>query len=146
MALSKKDRNPFAKRRKPRRPVVTPEMISKVEHLGGLGLTREQIHNYFGMSSEAWQKRVESSPELEMVMKGGLSKKIEIASGKLWEHCLKGNLTAIMFFLKTQGRWRETDRPGENGEAIPQKFPPITLTVHDPVEAAKIYQQIMSGS
>lgn len=126
---------------------VTPEFVAEVRRLGGLGLTLTQIHQFFGLTYDVWLGKCKKYPEIEINMLEGKAEKIGIASGKLWEHIEKGNLSAIIFFLKTQARWRETDNitipEGEGGKGA---FPPITLTVNDPVEAAKIYQQIMIGS
>jgi hypothetical protein len=130
--------------------MITPEFLAKVEVLSECGFTRDQMHWYFGLSNDTWSECLYLSPELQIAVKRGLTHRIEIAVGKLWEKVIAGNLSAIVFFLKTQARWRETDRPGDviptDGDPIVQKFPSITLTIHDPVEASKIYQQIMIGS
>lgn len=136
------------KKRPPRRRPVDPAMILEVKRLSGLGLTREQIHNYYGMREDAWARRVKEYPELEMAMHQGKAEAIGKVTDKLWAKIEQGNMSAITFYLKTQAHWRERDYnvgygDGSGGD---RKFPPVVLTVHDPVEASKIYQQIMRGS
>ena len=124
---------------------VTKDFLAEVKRLGGLGLTRTQVHQFFGVVDSTWTAMNKKHPEIDALMNEGKAEKIGIASGKLWEAIEKGNLSAIIFFLKTQGRWRETD-PSADGNADKPAFPAITLTVNDPIEAARIYQQIMIGS
>lgn len=137
---------PPKRKRKPKRAVVTPEMIAEVKRLAGLGLTNVQLGGLYGMSDETWVQRVKEHPELAEAVRLGKSETLGKVTGKLMEAIERGNLAAIIFFLKTQGRWRETDHAGDNGSGDKPPFPAITLTVNDPVEAAKIYQQIMIGS
>lgn len=130
----------------PRLP-VDQKLLDHVEKLGGLGLTQTQIAYYYRHTARQWQYKVGKHPELDAAMKSGKASKIEQASGKLWELIEKNNTAAIMFFLKTQAGWREAAPLDDDGEKDSKPvFPAITLTVNDPIEAAKIYQQIMIGS
>lgn len=138
---------PKEKKIKEPRLKVTPEVVEHIRKLGGLGLTKSQICNYYGFSLAGWDLKTAQYPEIDIAMKQGRAEKISKASGKLWEAVERGNLSAIIFFLKTQARWSENS-PDPDGNGLPEKpaIPSITLTVNDPVEAARIYQQIMIGS
>lgn len=129
------------------RLLVTPEFIAHVEKLGGLGLTKTQIAHYYRHTISQWEEKVRKNPEIDAAMKQGKASKIEQASGYLWEWVEKKDKASLMFFLKTQGGWRESAPIDDDGEKDGKPaFPAITLTVNDPIEAAKIYQQIMIGS
>lgn len=144
--ISKPDEPKEKKIKEPRLP-VTAELLANIKKLGGLGLTKQQICNYYGYSLTGWDAKTAKHPEIDTAMKQGRSEKISIASGKLWEAIERGNLSAIIFFLKTQARWSENSPPPDgDGDQGKPAFPAITLTVSDPVEAARIYQQIMIGS
>ena len=129
---------------------ITDDIVAHVRKLAGLGLTVQQIYNYYGMSDKTWGKKRKRYPELELAMKQGRAVNIGWASQKLREKMEAGNLGAIIFYLKTQGGWREkeynNDNGNQGGDGELPKVPSIILTVNDPIEAAKIYQQIMTAS
>lgn len=123
---------------------ITPEIIEEVGVLAGRGLTNQQIHHYYGIGHAKWYQLVKQYPELDAQIRKGKAKTISYVSGKLMELVKKGNLGAIIFYLKTQARFSEgntiADEDPEKGK------PSLSLTVNDPVEAAKIYQQIMGAN
>lgn len=130
-------------------PIVTEDLIAHVRKLAGLGLTITQIHDYYGVTDKTWLKLRKKHPQLELAQKQGRSVNHEYVAGKLRKKIEQDNLGAIIFYLKTQAGWREKEYNNEggnpNGTSTP-KVSAVTLTVNDPVEAAKIYQQIMLGS
>ncbi len=73
----------------------------------------------------------------------GKSKAIAKVAETLYKKAIGGDTTSIIFFLKSQAGW--TDRQhveltGANGGPMQS----ITTVTSDPVEAAKIYQQMMN--
>ena len=125
------------------RQIVTPEMVEEVKVLSGRGLTQEQIHRYYGWSKDVWYARCKEHPELRDGFYQGKAKTISFVAGKLMELVKKGNLSAIIFYLKTQGRFSEhnlADVPYHDG-SIANILPKGI----DPVEASKVYQQVMLG-
>jgi hypothetical protein len=124
---------------------ITPETLECVEYLSGLGLTQTQIHDFFGIGNNAWYERKKDYPELEIAFARGKAQTIGRVSGKLMEKIESGDLGAIIFYLKTQARWRDGGMGGSD-EGGDKPISALTITVNDPVEAAKIYQQIMIGS
>ena len=122
----------------------TPERLEEIRTLGGKGLNVTQIRSYYDVPASTWADIIEREPEVLEALMVGKNRTLSFVAGKLMELVQKGNLGAIIFYLKTQARWRETDRPWDvNNEDKPQ-FPAITLTVNDPLEAARIYQKIMT--
>lgn len=132
-------------KRGPKPPALPANVVDEVARLSGLGMTRTQIHYFFRMGDDAWSTYEKKMPELVQALTWGKSQNDARVMGKLNEHIERGNLAAIMFYLKTRCRWRETDRPGEEGDRQPIPVY-VFQTVKDPVEASKIYQQIMRES
>jgi hypothetical protein len=123
---------------------VTPSMIEEVKILAGRGLTAEQIYLYFGVHRDCWYDTIKRHPELGEAVKEGKIKALAMVAGKLMKAIHEGNLTAIIFYLKTQARWSENSNV--KGEETDEQKTKYTIETTDPVEAARIYQQIMTGS
>ena len=84
---------------------------------------------------------------MKTMYREGKAKTLELVVGKLMEKVLQGNLSAIIFYLKTQYRWSEhTTFSGtfKNKAGALTKTPPLANV--DPTEAAKIYSEIMTGA
>jgi len=98
----------------------TQKQIDQVEALASV-LTVEQISEYFGISYVTFGRLRKDNPEIDRAYKKGKAKAIyDVASGLL-ETAKKGNLTARMFYLKTQAGWREANRTeltGPDGKPI----------------------------
>ena len=125
-------------------PTFMPEEkdFKEVEMLAGLGLTKYLIQNYFGHSKDVWAKAEKRTPELKKAFNRGQAKTIGVVSKKLYELILMGNITAIMFYLRTRAGWSEKYNPELDCNVTE---PAISISVTDPIEAARIYQQIMKG-
>ena len=118
------------------------EDVKEVEMLAGLGLTKYLIQNYFGHSKDVWTKAEKRTPELRKAFNRGQAKTIARVSGKLYDLIMAGNLQAIIFYLRTRAGWSEKYNPEMDCNVTE---PAISISVTDPIEAAKIYQQIMKG-
>lgn len=100
---------------KPWKP--TPEDLAKIRLYAGLGATHDNIGALMGRSADTLNKH----PAAREALAAGKAEVLTKVAGKLVEAALKGNLTAAIFYLKTQGGWRETNRiehTGADGEAI----------------------------
>lgn len=127
---------------------VTPEVIKEIEVLAGRGLTQEEMYCYFGTSRHTWYDRMNKYPEMYEAIKRGKAKTKSFVVGKLFEQCKKGNVSAIIFYLKTQHRWSEHSAPvKEEDDTIKDDNvkSKIIINTSDPVEAARIYQSFMNG-
>lgn len=81
--------------------------IKKVEELASLGLTTEQIASHLGVSYSTLNRRIKELPEDEDPIRTGKAKGVAIVTNKLMELVKKGNLGAIIFYLKCKGGWEE---------------------------------------
>lgn len=97
----KKNGQPAAKPGAPAH-VPTLETRKQVEGLAGLGLPHEHIAVMIGLSDD---KTLREHYELEL--KRGKAKANAKISGTLFNEASKGNMTAAIFWMKSQGGWRE---------------------------------------
>ena len=81
--------------------------LKQVESLAANGLTQEQIAAALGISESTLHKRKQENPEFTAAIKRGKAKGIALVTNKLMESIKGGNMTAMIFFLKTQAGWKE---------------------------------------
>lgn len=70
-------------------------------------LTKQQIADYLGISFNTLKEIEKRQPEVSEAIKKGKTHQTHEVVGHLLEQCRKGNITAIIFYLKTQAQWRE---------------------------------------
>ena len=95
--------------------------LKQVESLAANGLTQEQIAAALGISESTLHKRKKENTEFTAAIKRGKAKGIALVTNKLMESIKGGNMTAMIFFLKTQAGWKETnvqEHTGANGDPI----------------------------
>ena len=103
--------------RKPR--VFTPEEIIQVEALGAV-LSLDQIADYFGVGRTTLASILDRQPEVAESYKKGKAKAISSVATTLLKKAREGNISAAIFYLKTQAGWREKDRAEDaDGNPIP---------------------------
>lgn len=85
------------------------KQIAQVEALASV-LTLEQIADYFGISRPTFNAICERQPEVFLHYKKGKSKAIANVAKNLIQQAQDGNTTAIIFYLKTQAGWKETEQ------------------------------------
>ena len=84
--------------------------LAKVEELAGLGLTREQIALSLGVSYSTLNRRAKESEEIETAMRRGRALANIKVAGELMKAIEKGNVTAIIFYLKARAGWTEKQK------------------------------------
>ena len=95
--------------------------LKQVESLAANGLTQEQIAAALGISESTLTKRKRESADFTDAIKRGKAKGIALVTNKLMESIKGGNMTGMIFFLKTQAGWKETnvqELTGANGDPI----------------------------
>ena len=131
------------KKKKPSPPqlVIDQALLDNLYRLGNLCLSMEQIRKYYQLDAQPWYDVLEANPKMRVAIEMGKSHRIESVISRLLGAIDKGNLSAIMFFLKSQAGWRENVQGSLDQETAPR--PAMIVAVNDPIEAAKVYQQIM---
>lgn len=95
--------------------------LKQVESLAANGLTQEQIACALGISETTLHQRKRDSADFAAAIKRGKAKGIALVTNKLMESIKGGNMTGMIFFLKTQAGWKETniqEHTGANGGVI----------------------------
>jgi hypothetical protein len=105
-----------------RPPVVfTPEQIIELQALAAV-LTKAQVADYFGICENTLREIEKRQPEVSEAYKKGRVKQVASMGSNLIQMAKGGNVTANIFYLKTQGGWKET-------EADEKEIPPINIVV-----------------
>ena len=107
--------------------ILTEDQYLQVEALAAY-LTTEQIADYFGINRDTFNEIMKRQPEVLRAYKAGKSKVVSEIAGNLVELCREKNLQAIIFYLKTQAGWRETQQIEHSGSVDIT----LTRTVIDP--------------
>lgn len=138
---------------------ITSVEVQIIIELAGKGLQLYEIWEYFGISKSTWYAKVAEYEENHKndddfigildAIKQSKAHRGERAAGKLWQYIESGGklgLTALMFYLKTQHRWRENPKEEKEEEEHhqPQQLD-YSLQNTSPTEAARIYQKIMEA-
>lgn len=112
--------------------------LQKVEEYAGLGLTREEIALSLGVSYSTLNRRVKESEEVDAAMKRGRAKANIKVGNALMKAIEGGNVTAIIFYLKTRAGW--TEKQQIEAEIKSQENVPEGLTAI----YAKLREQVFS--
>ncbi len=125
---------------------VNADFLDKVESLARKQFTQEQIRDYFGVKKSCWYHTKQQSPEIAERIKKGRSKRLEQVVDKLYEKIEEGDVKCILFYLERKGKWIPENNVKLDAKIKTDKNSPIELkiTTTDPVEAGKIYEQIMT--
>lgn len=91
--------------------VLTEEQIARVETLASV-LRVEQIADYFGISHRTFYEIMQRDPRVFANYKRGKAMAVEGVASNLVAKCHSGDVPSMIFYLKTQGRWKENhDQP-----------------------------------
>ena len=91
-----------------RPPVVFDEaQTAQVEALAAV-LSKGQMADYFGISETTLREIENRQPEVSDAYKRGKAKAIGNVAKNLINQAQAGNISAAIFYLKTQAGWKET--------------------------------------
>lgn len=105
--------------------------LAKVEQYAALGLSQEQIAQCLGISPRLLYYKKKQSAEFAEAIKRGKAKGIAVVTSKLMEQVKAGNVTAMIFFLKSQAGWKEAksvELTGKDGAPIEMRSEVVELT------------------
>ena len=96
-----------------RQVYLDPEMIYR---MATVGLSREMVANYYGITKGRFQELIEDYPELDEAYLMGMSAGMAKAAMSLEKQIEGGNMVSTIFRLKTGG-WIEADKRKDNQES-----------------------------
>jgi len=85
---------------------IAEDQIGQVEKLAAV-LTMEQIADFLGISEQTLRRRMMEDPAVLEAYKRGKGEALASVATNLIQQAQQGNTTAAIFYLKTQGGWRE---------------------------------------
>ncbi len=93
------------------RPAVVfdDEQIAQVKALASV-LSKGQLADYFGVSENTFREIEKRQPEVSEAYKKGKGNAIASVGSNLINQARNGNVTAAIFYLKTQAGWKESDQ------------------------------------
>ena len=101
---------------------LTPEQLAEVETLAAV-LNAEQIADYFSVGRTTFFAMMRRDEEIAARYKRGKARAIGAIAQGLIQKARSGDTTSMIFYLKTQGGWRETmqieERNDDPAEAKP---------------------------
>jgi hypothetical protein len=117
------DRKPKAKteaKKKGGRPrkEIAPEQVEQIEKLAAV-LTQDQIADFLGMSDVTLRARMKDDPAILAAYARGRARAFAGAGQTLLKQGLSGNAHALIFYLKSQAGWKETQVQEHTGDALP---------------------------
>lgn len=102
--------------------VLNDEQLIQVETLAAF-FSLEQIADYFGITRPTFNAICERQEEVSLRYKKGKANAVGAVAKSLIQQARDGNLSAQIFYLKTQGGWRETnnvDLTSSDGSMTPK--------------------------
>lgn len=106
-------------------------MINKCEKLAAQGLTLEQIAYCIGIHVATLCKKKKQLSELNEAIKRGQASGISKITNKLFQKAMKGDNTALIFYLKNRDQKNWGERPVELDQAAESLT--INFSVSEPV-------------
>ena len=111
------------------RPEITLSdlQVQEVETLAAL-LNQDQIADFLGISRTTFRAICARDDEASVRYKRGKAKAIAHVASGLLQKARTGDTTSMIFYLKTQAYWRETDRSQDNEPDVAKGDGRDTLT------------------
>lgn len=104
--------------------------LERVTELASRGLSQEQIAAALGIGARTLQTRKAESAEFAAAIEKGRAEGIEEVANALFTNAKNGNVTAQIFFLKAQAKWKDKPEGSDDDgdEAQPVR---VEVTVRD---------------
>ena len=92
-------------KRGPKPWTPSADEVDKIKLYAGLGSTQEQVARLIGKSVDT----LAAQPVAKAAFEEGKAQTIAKVAGSLVQKALKGDMTAAIFYLKTQAGWKTTE-------------------------------------
>jgi hypothetical protein len=119
-----------------KKKILTDDEIKQIKKLAAV-LNLEQIADFFEISPNTLRNRWKEDPRILEAYKKGKSEAVAGVANSLLKQAAGGNLTAQIFYMKTQGGWRENNSVDVTTGGEPIK-PVIVKVIHEVVDPKPI--------
>lgn len=101
------------------RPAVVFDeaQTAQVEALAAV-LSKSQMADYFNISEPTLKQIEQRQPEVSLAYKRGRAKAIQGVGSNLIAQAANGNVSAMVFYLKTQAGWKEDKEQTETRPVV----------------------------
>ena len=100
---------------------ISPEELEQFKRLCSYSLTLENIADWFMIPFTTFNRILKRQPDLVEIYKKGKEDRKAWVEKSLYKKIEQGDRACIMFYLKCQGGWRETQRLEHTGGPEPIK-------------------------
>lgn len=90
--------------------ILSPEQIESVELMAGRGLTLDDIALILRISPKTLDRRLSDCEEVREAYDRGRAIAKRTVVNSLFDQIAEGKIAAIIFYLKTQCGWRESEK------------------------------------
>lgn len=102
---------------------MTDEDRATIKELAAHGMNIEQIANVMNYRRRTLYRRIFKDDELKAVIEEGRSEGLAQVTKTAFQLAVSGECPPMtMFFLKTRGGWRETDKKDEGASDLPKNI------------------------
>ncbi|QDP67039.1 MAG: hypothetical protein Unbinned4497contig1000_13 [Prokaryotic dsDNA virus sp.] len=111
----------------------TDDELLQIQKLAGK-FTVEQVSDFMGISRTTFYRMCERDERVMEHYKKGKANRFDVVADKLMDKINEGDLTAIIFFMKTQMGWKETNRTehtSPDGSMTPTKIERVIVEPTD---------------
>lgn len=130
-----------------RRSYIDPFDMIRIYTMAENGLPMTDMAKMVGMSTDRFEREVKRNPELGQAIIDGDAAGRNLISGQLMRGIRDGNTAMIIFAAKVRLRMREKGDSGDTKPLPDDKKPDkIDFSKMTPMEAARVYQQLMKGT
>jgi hypothetical protein len=129
------------------RPPAVIDLLT-VERAASIGCTVEDIAALLGLSRKTIYNHMEQDPELAEAMDRGRGMGRASLRRMQWEKASTGDTSMLIWLGKILCGQRDTSVvavTGANGGPVQSQSVSVTVPMNDPIEAARVYQKLMSG-
>lgn len=101
-------------------PLPSPDVdkhLKDIEECASRGFTHEEIADYLGIAARTFRHWCKIYPQVLAAYKFGRAKTKHYVVGRLFNHIDEGNLSAIIFYLKTKAGFSEFNNKDEDRPA-----------------------------
>ncbi|OWY64732.1 hypothetical protein B7486_45710 [cyanobacterium TDX16] len=88
--------------------------LSAIEECAGRGMTHDEIADLLAIATRTFRHWCKEYPEVYGAYRQGRAKAKMYIAGRLFDFIREGNITATIFYLKTQCGWRDNGRIAED--------------------------------